>query len=219
MDAPPSPVPADTLPSSILLVLAHTLRQNLSAAATDSPKDAARSECAAIEHAASLLPATADEANLAALYVAASAQALECLRLSRLYPNDSAVVLKCTAQSASMMRQARAFRTALERAQIARRKREGTAAADAAKRKVPASVADAPAQAPSPEPSKLNPIAEAERYALHHRKRAVLIRRLGHLPAKFGWLAPEVVHAVATGATPILRGLDEKPARMTAVAA
>jgi hypothetical protein len=221
MDAPASPAPADTLPSSILLVLAHTLRQNLSAAATDSPEDAARFECAAIEHAASLLPATADEANLAALYVAASAQALQCLRLSRRYPNDSAVVLKCTAQSASMMRQARAFRTALERAQIARRKREGTAAADAAKRKVPASVADAPAQAqaPSPEPSKLDPIAEAERYALHHRKRAVLIRRLGHLPAKFGWLAPEVVHAVATGTTPILCGLDEKPAKATAVAA
>jgi hypothetical protein len=32
---------------------------------------------------------------------------------------------------------------------------------------------------------------------------------LGNLPPKFGWLAPEVVHAVATGTTPILRALDQ----------
>lgn len=40
-----------------------------------------------------------DEANLAALYVAPSAQALDRLRLARLYPNNPAVVLKCTARS------------------------------------------------------------------------------------------------------------------------
>ena len=131
MDAPTAPAPADTLPSSICLELAHTLRKNLPAPVTDSPEDAARWERAAIEHAASLLPATSDEANLAALYVAASAQALDCLRLARLYPNDPTVMLKCTAQSASMMRQARAFRTALDRAQTARRKREAAPDADA----------------------------------------------------------------------------------------
>jgi hypothetical protein len=47
----------------------------------------------------------------------------------------------------------------------------------------------------------------------------VLIRRLGHLPPKFGWLAPEVVHAVVTGTTPILRALDAKPARTMVLAA
>jgi len=113
MEAPTTPTPADTLPRSIYLELAHTLRKNLPAPVTDSPEDAARRDRAAIEHAASLLPATPDEANLAALYVAASAQALDCLRQCRLYPNDLTVVLKCTAQSASMMRQARAYRTAL----------------------------------------------------------------------------------------------------------
>ena len=172
-----------------------------------------------IAHAASLLPATSDEANLAALYVAASAQALDCLRLARLYPNDPTVILKCTAQSASMMRQGRAFRSALDRAQTARRKREATPDADATEQQALALMADALAQAPPPEPSRPNPIAEAERYALQHRKRAMLIRRLGHLPPKFGWLPPEAVHAVATGTTPILRALDEKPARPIAVAA
>ena len=107
MDAPTTPTPADTLPNSIYLELAHTLRKNLPAPVTDSPEDAARRDRAAIEHATSLLPATPDEANLAALDVAASAQALDCLRLARLYPNDLTVILKCTAQSASMMRQAR----------------------------------------------------------------------------------------------------------------
>jgi hypothetical protein len=47
----------------------------------------------------------------------------------------------------------------------------------------------------------------------------MLVRRLGHLPPKFGWLPLDVVHAIATGTTPILRALDEKPARATAAAA
>jgi hypothetical protein len=178
-----------------------------------------QSEQGAVEHAASLSPVTSDEANLAALYVAASAQALDCLRLARLCPNDTAAVLKCTAQSASMMRQARAFRTALERVQTARRKRAGARGGDATQEQAPTPVADATAQAPASPARKPDPIAEAERYELHHRKRAVLIRRLGHLPPKFGWLAPGVVHAVATGTTPILGAVDEKPARVTAAAA
>ena len=209
MDEPLTPTPADTLPSSIYLELAYALRKNLPAPATDSPEDAARRERAAIGHAASLLPATSDEANLAALYVAASAQALDCVRLGRLYPNDPAVVLKCAAQCGSMMRQARAFRTALDRAQTERRKRGAVPDAEATGQQALALVADALAQAPPPEPRQPSPIAEAERYALQHRKRAVLIRRLGHLPPKFGWLAPEVAHAVATGTTPILRSLDQ----------
>ena len=72
---------------------------------------------------ASLLPANPDEANLAAQYVAASAQALDCLRLAREHPSDVARFLKCTAQSASMMRQAHRWRTALLRAQAERQKR------------------------------------------------------------------------------------------------
>src|SRR6516162_1924910 len=147
MGQPATPAPADARPGSILLELPHTLHHNLPAPVTDSPEDALRRQRAALEHAASLLPATADEANLAALYVAASAQALDCLRLARLFPNDTAVMLKCSAQSASMMRQARAFRAALERAQAARRKREGVAGGDTAGQQAPAKVADMVAQA------------------------------------------------------------------------
>ena len=219
MNQPVTSTPTDALPNSIYLQLADTLRRNLPAPVTDSPDDAARCDRAAIELAASLLPATSDEANLAALYVAASTQALDCRRLARLHPNDLTAVLKCTAQCASMMRQARAFRMAQDRAQTERRQRGAAPDADATEQQALALVADALAQAPPSEPPQPDPIAEAERYVLHHRKRAMLIRRLGHLPPKFGWLPLDVVHAIATGTTPILRALDEKSPRPMAVAA
>ena len=84
-------------------------------------------------------------------------------------------------------------------------------------------MADALAQTP-PAPAKTphpNPIAEAERYALHHRKRAALIRSLGRLPDKLnvGLVRPEVLHAIVTGTTPILRALDKKPHAPAALAA
>jgi hypothetical protein len=54
--------------------------------------------------------------------------------------------------------------------------------------------------------------AAAERYATFHRKNATLIRRLGRLPERVavGAVAPEVVHAIATGTTPILTALGSR---------
>jgi hypothetical protein len=167
-------------------------------------------------------PATPEEANLATQYVAAGAWALDCLRLARSFPKDTALFLRCTAQAASMMRQARGWRLALQCAQTERRKREtGPArdAATAAEQRSLALGADALVQTPQAtalaEPKPPTPTAEAERYALQHRKRAKLIRRLGRLPDKtdIGWLPPEVVHALVTGRTPILRALDDTPGR------
>ena len=79
-----------------------------------------------------------------------------------------------------------------------------------------------PLSAPAPQSAELpqpNPIAEAERYALLHRKRAALIRRLGQVPHKlnYGPLPPDLVHAIVTGATPILRALDKRPDRAAAI--
>ena len=126
------------------------------------------------------------------------------------------------------MRQARGWRLALQRAQAAREKREAdTAASDdatATERRVLGLLAGAldraPAAPASAEPPRPNPIAEAERYALHHRKRAMLIRRLGCLPDKIGigGLRPEAVHAIVTGTSPILRALDSKPQHAAAMA-
>ena len=85
MDAPPTPTPADAallLPSATYYQLVHTLRGLVPPPITDSPEDAARRDFATIAHVASLRPADPDEANLAAQYVAASAQALHCEHLA-----------------------------------------------------------------------------------------------------------------------------------------
>ena len=89
-------------------------------------------------------------------------------------------------------------------------------------RAVPQQAAPVPEAEPQPAPSArpANAIAEAERYAVQHRKRAMLIRRLGRLPDKLniGSVLPEVVHAIASGTTPILCALDDKPVRRVAAA-
>ena len=207
----------------------HTLRGLLPPPITDTPENAVRRDCAAIAHVASLLPATPDEANLAAQYVAASAQAFDCQRLAHAHEGDLRRMMQCFAQSARMMREAKSWRLALMRAQAARAAREddetAREAASAAETQVLSLMADALAHGPPPPAPEAapqpGPIAEAERYATLHRKNATLIRRLGRLPDRVavGTVAPEVVHAIATGTTPILMALGAKSARAPAVAA
>ena len=211
---------ASLLPADTYYQTVFTLNSLLPPPANDTPEDTARRDGAAMAHVASLRPADPEEANLAAQYVAASVQALDSLRLARLHPNDPAHILKCTAQSASMMRQARGWRTALLHAQAARRKgAPDDAIPDTAADAAPVSPADR-TDAPSEEP-EFDPVAEAERYATLHRKRAMLIRSLRGVPHRLsiGPIRPEVVRALISGTTPILRALDEKPRRTTALAA
>ena len=232
MDPQPSPTPTDIalqLSRDTYYQVVHTLRTSLPSPVTDTPEDADRRDRAVIARIASLLPATPDEANIAAQYVAAGAQALDCQRLARQFPNDPELILKCTAQCASMMRNARSWLNVLLRSQAAREKRDGdsTAAAQAAatERNALALMADALLQTPPAQPAPAaptpGPIAEAERYALLHRKRATLIRRLGRLPEKInvGPIPPEIVQALITGTTPILRSLDKTPLAPGALAA
>ena len=228
----PNPTnPADALSTATYYQITHELRRALPPPITDSPEDAARRDLAAIARVAALLPATPEEADIAAQYVAASAQALDALRLARAFPASPELVLKCTAQSASMMRQARSWRALLARIQAAREQRDtatDTAARDTAAQTqrhalalMANALADAPPAPPPPEKSRPTPLAEAERYALQHRKRATLIRSLGRLPDKLnlGALAPEVVHAIATGTTAILQALGPRLRPPTANAA
>src|SRR6478672_5141097 len=117
------------LPGDVYYQLIHTLRAALPTV-TDTPEDRARRDNAAIAQVACLLPANADEANLAATYVAASARAMDCLRLSQEYSApDHSFALKCDAHAASMMRQARSTRSLLLRVQAERQKREADSAA------------------------------------------------------------------------------------------
>ncbi len=195
----------------VILFLAHKIRTYLPSSTTDSGEEEPHPEFAAtLELAASLAPVTHDEANLVALHVAASIQALDALRLARCRPDDSEHVLLCMTRAASMMRQAKSWRTTLERVQAQRRKLAAAAETD-----------DAAIAPPPPEPQQHDATAAAELYARQHRKRAMLIRRLGRLPDKMniGFVPPDVVHALATGTTPILRALDDKPPSRVAVAA
>jgi hypothetical protein len=236
MDCCPEPEPPDfirLLSRDVYYQAVHTLRGALPLPITDTPEDEARRDNAAMAAVAALLPVNADEAELAAIYVAASAQALECLRLARCHHGDTNLILRCTAQSASMMRQARAARALLMRVQAERRKLERDSAAagqaawtehcvlglmaEALGRAPPAPIAAPPPAEPVPEPEPEPPpedkfvrLNEAEQYAIIYPRRAALIRSLGGLPARpdFGPPPPELVHAIVTGTSPHLRALD-----------
>jgi len=237
MDTNPQPPDLTLLlPRSTYYYLLHTLRASLPPLVPDTPEALAHRDKAAIAHVASLLPANADEANLAALYVAADAQAFECLRLARQPGLDTTLAMKCNAQVASMMRQARATRTLLLRVQAERRKLEANSAAaehaawtehcaaglmmQALPGAPPMELPEPPAppppptQAPEPvEPAQPDPIAAAEQYAAIYPRRAALIRQLGRVPdnVSFGPPDDDLVRALVTGTTPVLRALDTQP--------
>ena len=90
----------------------------------DSAEALAHRDNAAIAEVAAMLPVNAEEASLAARSVAANAQAMDSLRLARRCPDDLDHVLRCSAQAATVMRQANAARSLLLRVQAVRRKRE-----------------------------------------------------------------------------------------------
>jgi hypothetical protein len=227
----PTPDLTLQLPRDTYYQIVHTLCASLPPPVTDRPEDLARRDNAAIAQVASLLPANADEADLAAQYVATSAHAMLCLRLAREYATaDHAFFLKYSAQAVGAMRQARGARSLLLRVQAARQKREAdNAAADKAawtehcaiglmaealgRTQPPAMVEPpppppaSPTEEPAPQP---DPTAEADEYALIYPRRAALIRSLGGLPAScdFGPPSPDLVHAIVTGTSPTLRALD-----------
>ncbi len=235
MDAPAQPEQLDLtlqLPLDMYHQLIHTLSQALPLVSA-APEDLVRRENAAIAQVAALLPANADEANLAAQVVAAEAEAVHLLGTARQYPQDSAFALRCSALAANMMRQARGARSLLLRVQAVREKREADAAAadraawvehcaiglmaQALGRDALAPMAEPPAPAPEPVPDaepQPDPIAEAEHYAVIYPRRAALIRRLGRVPDKCSFGPPEdyVVRALVTGRTPALLALDEQMA-------
>jgi hypothetical protein len=218
------------LPRDVYHQVIHTLRAALPPV-TDAPEDLVHRDNAAIAMVASLLPANADETNLAAQYAAASAHAIECLRQAQEHRANLPIFLKCEAQADRMQRQARGFTALLLRVQAERRKRETDNVAtdraawtehcaiglmaDALGRTPLAAMTEPP---PAPDPAahadpKAEPQAdiatEADYYATVYPQRAALIRSLGGLPAKldFGPPSRELVHAIVTGASPALQAL------------
>jgi hypothetical protein len=190
-----------TLSPDIARHTVHTVTGLLPRSAADTPEDHAAADASAIAAVAVLRPADAFEAELAARIVGANAHALDCLNAAATayLGNDAAGARHSRAQAGLMMRQADSALRFLERRQAPRTKAE-----------------PAPEEATQPAADAAAPPAdialEADRYALSHRKRATLIRRLGRLPDRVacGALTPEMVRTIVTGASPILQALDVK---------
>src|SRR6478609_4016266 len=118
MDPAPLPEQPDLsllLPRSTYWQIVQDLRSSLPLPADETPEARVHRDRAAIADVASMLPANAEEVRIAVRSVSADAQATECLRLARRHAGDLAAVLKCNAQSVSMMRQANAARALLAR--------------------------------------------------------------------------------------------------------
>ena len=200
--------------------LVYTLSTSLPPPRDASPEALHRRNESAIAQVAALCPANAAEATLAAQYVAANAQAMECLRLTNHPGTDLVMALKCSAQAASMMRQSQAaFRTLL-RTQAAREKRDadpinaGTAAwtehmAAASMTEALTSSKREPAP-PEPEPDA----PDVALYETIYPERAALIRRHGGVPADvtFGPPDEDTVRALVTTRSPIVKTLDRQAA-------
>jgi hypothetical protein len=234
MDMHPGPQSDDLalrLPRDVYYQLIHMLHGALPASRT--PEDEIRRDNAAMAQVACMLPANADEANLAAHCVAAQASAMEALRRANTADADLATTMKFTNLAATMMRHASGAQRLLMRLQAQRQKREADSVAtdraawvehcaiglmaDALGRPAPAPVAEPPPLrlVADPEPAEdaepaFDQASEADQYAIIHPRRAALIRSLRGLPAKldFGPPAPELVHAIVTGTSPTLRALD-----------
>ncbi|HME27798.1 MAG TPA: hypothetical protein VKI44_41855, partial [Acetobacteraceae bacterium] len=203
------------LPRSTYYQLIHTLRPSLPAPLTGSAEDLAHRDNAAIAHIAAMLPANADEADLAAQCVSASAHARDCQRLAQEYRGgDHTFFLKLHARADSWLRQAHAARRLLQRVQAERREREADPAAadraawtehcaiglmaDALGRAPPAAMAEPPPvpEPPVPEPAqaeapKPDLLAKAELYAAMYPRRAALIRREGRVPDNCSFGPPD----------------------------
>ncbi len=121
---------ASQLPADAYYQLIRTLQLALPPPLGDSPEDLARRDHAAIARIAALAPANAAEADLAALYVAASEQWKDCLRLVQQPDISASWAMKCRAQANSMMRQAQSALRLLLRLQAARQKIEANSAAN-----------------------------------------------------------------------------------------
>lgn len=217
MDRHPAPEPSDPthrLTRDVYCQLVHTLRSSLPPPVSDTSEELASRDNAAIAQVAAMLPANADEANLAAECVAARLYAMDCIRQARSFEAaDPSWARKCAAQATSTMREANRARTLLMRLQAAREKRETDAAATdraawsehctiglmtAALTDAPPPDASppptaAPAEPPPAPPPEAPPVdeepqldwaAEAELYAVLYPRRARLIRSLGRLPDK-----------------------------------
>jgi hypothetical protein len=176
---------------------------------------------------AALCPANAAEATLAAQFVAASEQAMDCLRLTHDPATPVLLTLKCNAQAALMMRQARGAMRTLLQVQATRRKTNVDEAAwtehmaaqmmaDALTEPPPAATTEAPKPPAEPLPPSAPPLAprqipprqtsstEVETYIHLYPQRAAAIRQAGGMPGNATFPPPDaaIIRVLTAGAAP-----------------
>jgi len=130
----PPPHPAINLSPQLYYQLVYTLTNLLPPPLDNSPEAVHARDQAAIAKVAAMLPANANEADLAAQSIAARAQADDIMRLIRENAHDIKLVARLNAQYMSMGRMSLATHKHLMRVQALRQKREAieaTAAQDA----------------------------------------------------------------------------------------
>jgi len=227
--APPPDDPLLHLPRSVYYQVVHDLHRSLPKPADETEDALYHRIHAAIAAVASMLPANAEEATIAARCVGAHAQAMDNLRLARLHPDDTDHVLRCSAQSAAMMRSANSARSLLLRVQAARHKREADPAVcnqaawtehcalglmtNALDEAAPAPTAPPPEPVPAAQPERddtSRQLTEAERYALRYPQQAAQIRATGRQPDDCDELPPALVQGIITSISPILLKLDRQ---------
>jgi hypothetical protein len=124
---PASPQPPDRAlqwQREMYYKIVHSLNLGLPPPVDGTPEALDRRVRDAIAHVSCLKPLNQDEADTAARVVAASAHAMDCLRLAVRHADDLKEAGKLRAQAASMMRQANGARSLLMRVQAERRKRD-----------------------------------------------------------------------------------------------
>jgi hypothetical protein len=219
------------LPPAIAREVFANLRSALPLPVPDTAEARAAREEAAVAAVAALDPADAFEAQLAAQIVGADAQAKECFRLA-VVPGTTPEAAHChRAQAAVMMRHMQSGLRMLERRQAAREKALAALQPAAMERagywfheitvspapavSEPAAAEAPPDPAPPPPAEPVKPdfedMREAEQYAIIYPDRAARIRAAGGLPPRceFGPPAPDLVAALVSGVSPILRALDQ----------
>ena len=225
-EAPATEPPADPfqrLPKAVYRTIVADLYADIPSPHLTDPELIAERVHAAIAEIASMFPANAEEARIAARVVTADAQAGDCIRHARALFNDPIPAMKCHAQANHMMRTANAARSLLLRVQAARRKREAIpATCDQDAWTIHATeglllAADGHATAAPPPPAthdddRFARYDAAEQYALMYPSRAAEIRACGGVPptAPYGPPEPETAQALIASTSPLLQQIDQE---------
>src|ERR1700710_3060393 len=124
METSAPPPPSINLSAHLYYQLVYTLTDLLPPPLDGSPEALRTRNHAAIAKVAAMLPVNANEADLAANFIAARAQAEDILRLLRENPDDIQLVIRLNAQYGSMVRTSLSVQARLMRVQAVRQKRE-----------------------------------------------------------------------------------------------